>query len=90
MPTVAAEAMMHGVPCLISDAVGTAAYLQDGVNGLTFQSENAEELSQKITWCITHSQELPKMGVCARKVYDLYFSIKVFEEKLLGMVERSL
>lgn len=62
MPTVAAEAMMHSVPCLISDAAGTAAYLQDGVNGFIFQSENAEELSRKIAWCIAHSGELPRMG----------------------------
>ncbi len=90
MPTAAAEAMMHGVPCLISNAAGTAAYIQDGVNGLIFQSEHAEELSQKIAWCIAHSEELPRMGARARKVYESRFSIKVFEEKLLEVVEESL
>ena len=39
MPTVAAEAMMHQVPCILSDVVGTAALVQDNVNGMIFHSE---------------------------------------------------
>ncbi len=54
MPTVCAEAMMHSVPCILSDAAGTAAYVEDGVNGLVFQSENVQELSEKIKWCMNH------------------------------------
>lgn len=48
MPTVAAEAMIPSVPCILSDAMGTTAYIRDGENGLLFQSENAEELSEKL------------------------------------------
>ncbi len=86
MPTVAAEAMMHSVPCIMSDAAGTAAYIRDGVNGFVFQSENVEELSVKINWCLKHHDELYEIGIQARKIYEQYFSMNVFEKNLLHIV----
>lgn len=69
---------------------GTAAYIQDGENGLLFQSENAEELSEKIRWCVSHIDKLVQMGVRSRKVYERVFSMDVFEEKLLEIVNRII
>ena len=51
MPTVAAEAMMHGVPCLVSDAVGTAAYIRHGEDGLVFPSGDVQALRSD---CVVH------------------------------------
>lgn len=90
MPTVAAEAMMYSVPCILSDATGTASYIRAGEDGLLFQSENAEELLEKISWCVSHKDDLIQMGVRARKVYERVFSMDVFEEKLLGIVNRTI
>lgn len=87
MPTVAAEAMMHSVPCILSDAAGTAEYVRDGVDGFVFPSEDVEALSARIWWCIDHNQELSEMGTRARQIYEEYFSMKVFEEKLLDIVD---
>lgn len=87
MPTVAAEAMMHGVPCLISDATGTAAYLKDGKDGFVFASENVEELTKKIIYCIKNAEKLAKIGVEARKVYEFNFSMNTFEQKLMNIVD---
>ncbi len=86
MPTVCGEAMMHGVPCLISDAVGTTEYIQDGINGLIFQSENWEMLSEKILWCIDNKKKLPAIGQEARKVYETYFSKEIFEKNLISII----
>lgn len=88
MPTVAAEAMMHSIPCILSDAAGTAAYIRDGEDGLVFQSENAEELSEKISWCVIHKDCLIQMGARARKVYENVFSMEIFEKNLLEVVNR--
>ena len=87
MPTVAAEAMMHGVPCLISDATGTAAYLRDGKDGFVFASENVEELTKKILYCIKNAGKLAKIGVEARKVYEYNFSMNTFEQMLMNIVD---
>ncbi len=90
MPTVCAEAMMHGVPCLVSDAVGTAEYIEDGLSGLIFRSEDAEMLSEKIKWCIQNYEKLHGMGGQARKIYDQYFSMDVFERELMKLVNKCL
>ena len=90
MPTVCAEAMMHCVPCLVSDVVGTAAYIQNEYDGLIFESENISELKDKISWCISHKKELKEMGNKAYGIYENTFSKKVFEQKLLMYVEEMI
>lgn len=87
MPTVAAEAMMHSVPCILSDVVGTAAYIQEEKDGLVFGSENISELADRIRWCVEHSDRLEQMGREARRIYERHFSMDAFEEELLKMVE---
>lgn len=89
MPTVAAEAMMHSVPCILSDITGTAAYIDNGYNGIIFESENAKELADKIKWCVIHRDEIGLMGTRAREIYQKVFSMKAFESNLLKIVKRD-
>lgn len=90
MPTVCAEAMMHSVPCLVSDAVGTAEYIADGIDGLVFKNENTMELAEKIIWCINHKSELKNMGKKAYHTYDKVFSMSAFEKNLMKYVNDML
>ena len=87
MPTVCAEAMMHSVPCLVSDAVGTAAYISDGVDGMVFRSGDIDGLREKILWCMRNRDEVKKMGAEAHKIYERVFSVKAFEKNLLAYVK---
>lgn len=90
MPTVAAEAMMHSVPCIVSNAIGTAAYIRDGENGFVFQNENAEALAGKIQQCVERKECIPSIGKKARKLYDQFFSMKSFEGNFLNIVNAIL
>ncbi len=87
MPTVAAEAMMHGVPCLISDTAGTAEYIRNGIDGIVFQSGNVEQLKEMLKKCIQEKLDLEQMGKNARKVFESYFSMEAFENRFMGLVE---
>lgn len=87
MPTVAAEAMMHHTPCMVSSVTGTAEYMEDGLNGFVFSSEDAQQLSEKITWCILNHEKLHDMGRKARLVYERFFSMGVFEKEIIGLLE---
>lgn len=87
MPTVAAEAMMYRVPCILSDAAGTAAYITEKENGILFASEDVEELSEKVAWCVNNRDLLGVMGERAREIYESRFSMQVFEKKLLEIVD---
>ena len=90
MPTVAAEAMMHSVPCIVSDVTGTAAYIQNNEDGFIFESENVQELAEKIEWCVKNRNELRHMGQRARKIYEKVFSMRAFEERLMEIVDEML
>ena len=78
---------MHHAPCLVSDAVGTAAYLSDGVNGMVFKSGDSCELREKILWCVEHKDGVKRMGNEAYKIYKTTFSVKAFVKSLLSHVE---
>ncbi|MCI8666593.1 MAG: glycosyltransferase family 4 protein [Dorea sp.] len=87
MPAVCTEAMMHELPCLVSDAIGTAAYIQEKKNGLLFQNGNIEELARQIVWCVEKRQELTLIGKKSRKIFENNFSMDIFEKNLLEVIE---
>lgn len=88
MPTVVAEAMSYGVPCIVSDAAGTAEYIVEEENGLLFESENADALAEKIRWCVEHRDKLEQMGEKARRIYEKHFSMEVFEKNVMEIIAR--
>ncbi len=87
MPTVVAEAMMHGIPCIISDAAGTISYLEDEIDSLIFQNENVEQLKNILEKCIMGKVDLKKIGRKSRQVFEKYFSMDVFEKHLIELVQ---
>ena len=90
MPTVAAEAMMYELPCILSNAAGTAAYIREGENGFVFSNGDASELAGKIRWCIGNREKLTGLGKRARKIYEERFSMDVFEGNLCRYIKGAL
>lgn len=90
MPTVAAEAMMHSVPCIVSDATGTAAYIHNGEDGFVFPSENVQALAESIEWCVTNKKILDDMGKNARRLYEKHFSMPAFEKRFMEVIHQAL
>lgn len=80
------EAMQHAIPCIVSDSVGVASYIHDYIDGLLFKCGDSDDLASKIRWCIKNRSKLDAMGIAARKIYEKYFSMDVFEERLLKTV----
>lgn len=93
MPTVAAEAMMLSVPCVISDVCGIARYLQNTESGIIFQSNHVAALSQAIREAISLRRENPdkyfKLCKESRIVYKKSFSIEHFQEILLQVIGKG-
>jgi glycosyltransferase involved in cell wall biosynthesis len=90
MSIVTNEGMQHGVPCIVSDAAGVAAYITDGVDGFIVKQGDVEELAQKILWCVEHCDRLKQVGKAARFLYEQYFSMEIFERELLKIVQEAL
>ena len=90
LPTVVIEAMMYEHISIQSDVCGTTYYIKDGVNGFKFESENIDELTSKINWCIKHPEEVHDMGLNARKIYENGFSLKTFASRLDIVIKEKL
>ncbi len=86
MSIVSNEAMQHSLPCIVSDAVGVAAYIKDGENGFVVRQGDAQALTEKIRWCMKHRDRLEQMGENSRQIYEQYFSMEVFEKKLMEII----
>lgn len=87
MPVTAAEAMQHHVVPLLSDVVGTTEYIEDGVNGIIFESENSYDLARKIRWCISHQNSLSMIGDNARDTYDHFFFMNIFKRNFIDIIK---
>lgn len=89
MPTVCAEAMMHQVPCLVSDSIGTSSYISEE-NGIIFENENCEMLAEKISWVVNNPERIVDMGKNARKVYEEFFSIEVLNNNVKKIMNNMI
>ena len=87
MSIASTEAMQHAIPCIVSNSVGIATYIQDGVDGIVFNCGDASELALKIKWCLQNKNSLNNMGKLSRKIYEKYFSMEIFEDNLLSIVD---
>lgn len=86
MSIVVNEAMQHELPCIVSDSVGVAEYIEDNISGLVVKSDDPVMLAKKIGECINNKDKLKQMGKASRKVYEKCFSMPVFREKLLNTI----
>ena len=90
LPVVATEAMMCDRPCLVSDHTGTAAFIEDGINGWVYHAKDICELKEKIMEIIFERSLLPEIGRQARICYENNFSYDVFEENVLMKVKNIM
>lgn len=65
---VAVEAMQAGTPVVVSDGAGAAELVEDGVNGLTFESGNAASLAAALSRVTSVTPEARRaMGTAGRQ-----------------------
>ncbi len=86
LPTVIIEALMYEKVVIVSSAAGMSEYISDGVNGLVFESENSDELRDKILWVIDNREKAKDLAFNGRKLYEKKFAFATFEKKLRGIL----
>lgn len=80
MPVSILEAMNAGL-LVISSRVGGVPYMiEDGKTGLLFESENCNDLADKMTWALEHTEEANNMILAAQKEVQKYSWENVKEE----------
>lgn len=82
MPVVLTENMCLGNIALCSTHTGTADYIEDGVNGYVFESENVDALVNKIMEIVDGKASLSRIREESRAIYEGNFSRTVFENDI--------
>lgn len=88
MPVAVTEGLMNNKICVISDNIGTAKYITDGINGFVCETGNADSLADKMRYIITHWDTIGEIGTNGRKVYEEYFAIDKFNSALEDLLKK--
>ncbi len=75
LPTVVLESLSAGSPVIGSNSGGIPDIISDGWNGLLFERENADELSEKIIMLLNDEQKRDEIGRNARKSFEKRYCI---------------
>lgn len=82
MSIVTLEGFMNRIPAIVSDAMGVADFIHNKEDSFIVPTENVAAFCEKMMWMIDHPEERVEMGKKARKIYDTYFSMKCFRERI--------
>ena len=87
MSVTVIEGFMNEKTVIVSENAGVAAFIDNGNNGFVFKNEDVKGLCERIKWVIDNRDMSIIIGKESRKIYDKYFSIPVFEERILKIME---
>jgi glycosyltransferase involved in cell wall biosynthesis len=85
---VAAEAMMRGIPTVVTDACGIAGYLRDGEDALIVPAGDAEALRAALE-TLRDSALRTRLGAEGRKTAQREFSAETMTERYERLLEVS-
>lgn len=80
--TCAVEAMSMSKICISSDMAGISQYMNSGVNGYVFPSENVDMLIQAIMRVIDEFDDRKEMEDAARQIYEEKFSLETHKKNV--------
>ncbi len=90
MPVVVTQAMMHGIPCIVSDKVGQSTYIEHQKSGFFFCSEDIDGLVDAMQWCIKNRNKMGEIGRESRRIYEKYFSQENIRKKIEEIIDQHL
>jgi len=89
-PMAIAEAYACGTPVIASRLGAMQEIVDDGRTGLHFTAGNAEDLANKVTWAMTHPDEMREMGRNARREYEAKYTAERNYKMLVDIYERVI
>jgi len=77
------EAQRAGIPSVATDIGGIPEVIDDGVNGFLVESDNPEELAEKINFLLENDEKRKVMGQAAREKFLEKYELKKYVDKLI-------
>lgn len=90
LPVVVTEGLMFRKVCIMADNSGMKQYIEHKKNGFIYETGNINALSQNIEYAIDNLDNLDDLRSEARKTYETYFKMDIFEKRLEQVVENAL
>jgi glycosyltransferase involved in cell wall biosynthesis len=84
------EAMDASLPCISTDNGEIKNLIIDNITGFCVPQKSVQDLAEKMIWMIENPKERVSMGVQARKRFEEYYTVDVFENKLLEIFKDCL
>jgi sugar transferase (PEP-CTERM/EpsH1 system associated) len=88
MSNTALEAMAAGVPTVASHVGGNSEIIQDGLSGLLFESENEQELTDRLVRLVGDPEHRAQLGRAGQERVMHEFSMGVMIRKYEALYER--
>lgn len=89
-PNSLAEAQIMGVPVVASDVGGTSSYVEDGVSGILFESDNIDECVENISRIFEDDELCLRLADNEKKIALERHNIKINTEKLFSIYQDIL
>lgn len=90
MGRVLLEAMASGKPVIGSNVGGIPSLIEDGRNGFLFESENVDDLADKLQRLLSDPTLARRMGEESRRIVEEKFSSEKYVENFRKMVDEIL
>jgi glycosyltransferase involved in cell wall biosynthesis len=87
---VLVEAMAAGKPLIGSRVGGVPVYVREGLNGLLFESENADDLAEKLRVMLNSPELRARMGRTGREIARRDYTEEVWGRKMQEMIEMAV
>lgn len=75
------EAMSYGVPVIVSDMTGIADYLSEMKEECIFETENCNDLAEKIEHILSNPERIRTIGTKMQMIYEKNFRIENLRER---------
>ena len=89
-PMSVLEAFALGKPVIGASIGGIPELVKDNITGLTFESGNAHDLSEKIRYVLNNPDELTKMGENARSFVEQNLGVEKYYQGLIKIYQSAI
>lgn len=87
---VVIEAFSCGLPVVASRIGALGELIEDGVTGLLFEPDDAQDLADKMRWVMDNPERVAEMGLQAREEYEAKYTPEKNYEQLIAIYEDSI
>jgi glycosyltransferase involved in cell wall biosynthesis len=84
------EAFACGIPVFASRLGAMAEIIEDGKTGRLFTPGSVDEIRECVGWAAEHPEELARMGMDARKVFEERYTAEVNYPLLIQVYEKAM